>query len=54
MPFAATWMNLEIIILSKPDRKRQMSFDIVCIWNLKKIIQMNLFTEQKETHRDKK
>ena len=54
MPFAATWMNLEIIILSKPDRKRQISFNIVCIWTLKKIIQMNLFTEQKETHRDKK
>ena len=54
MPFAATWMNLEIIILSKPDRKRQISFDIVCILTLKKIIQMNLFTEQKETHRDKK
>ena len=24
MPFAATWMDLEIIILSKSDRERQM------------------------------
>ena len=35
MPFAATWMDLEIIILSKSDRERQMSFDITYIWNLK-------------------
>ena len=25
MPFAVTWMDLEIIILSKPDRERQIS-----------------------------
>ena len=24
MPFVATWINLEIIILSKPDRERQI------------------------------
>ena len=48
MPFAATWMDLEIIVLSKPDRKRQISYDIAYIWNLKKkMIQMNLHTEQK-------
>ena len=48
MPFAATWMDLEIIILSevKQDRKRQISYDIAYMWNLKKL-QMNLFTKQK-------
>ena len=35
MPFAATWMNLEIIILSEV-RKRQISYDIAYMWNLKK------------------
>ena len=28
MPFAATWMDLEIIILSKSDRDRQILYDI--------------------------
>ena len=34
---------------SKSDRERQLY--ITCMWNLKKLIQMNLFTEQKQTHR---
>ena len=51
MPFAATWMDLEIIILSKSVRERQISYDIAYIQNLKRKIQMNLFTEQKQTHR---
>ena len=56
MPFAATWMDLEIIILSKvkSDRERQISYDITYMWNLKKMIQMNLFTKQKSTHRHRK
>ena len=33
MPFAATWMDLEIVILSEV---RQISFDIAYMWNLKK------------------
>ena len=39
MPFAAIWMYPEIIILSEDsqsDRDRQMSYDIVYMWNLKK------------------
>ena len=32
---------------SKPDRERQMSYDIAYMRNLKKNIQMNLFTRQK-------
>ena len=36
MPFAATWMDLEIIILSKSDKERQLSYDITYTWNLQK------------------
>ena len=47
--FAVTWMDLEIIILSevKSDRERQLSYDITYMWDLKKMIQMNLFRKQK-------
>ena len=34
MPFAATWMQLEIIILSEV-RERQLPYDITYMWNLK-------------------
>ena len=33
MPFATTWMNIEITILSKV-KQRQISYDITYIWNL--------------------
>ena len=45
MQFVSTWMNLEIIILSEV-RERQISYDITYMWNLKKMIQMNLFRNQ--------
>ena len=35
MPFVATQMNLEIIILSEVSQ-RQISYDIAYMWNLKK------------------
>ena len=37
MPFAATWMDLDIIRPSevKSDRERQISYDITYMWNLK-------------------
>ena len=35
MPFAATWMDLEVITLSKSERQRQISYDITYMWNLK-------------------
>ena len=37
MPFAATWMQLEILILSevKLKRERQIPYDTICMWNLK-------------------
>ena len=34
MPFAATWVDLEIIILSNSER--QISYDMTYLWNLKK------------------
>ena len=36
VPFAATWMDLEMIILSevKSDRGRQIPYDITHMWNL--------------------
>ena len=54
MPFAATWIDLEFIILSEVTRQRQISYDITYMWNLKKMIQMNLFTKQKQTHIENK
>ena len=36
VPFAATWVVLEIIILSKPDRERQISYNITYLCNIKK------------------
>ena len=36
MPFAATWVQLEIIMLSEVDQKeRQMPYIITYTWNLK-------------------
>ena len=34
MSFAATWMQLEIVILSEL-RERQIPYDVICMWNLK-------------------
>ena len=39
-------MDLEIIIVNQPDRERQISYDITCMWNLKTKIQMKIFTKQ--------
>ena len=43
-PFAAKWMDLEIIILS------EFSHYVTYMWNLKKV-QVNLFTKQTNRHR---
>ena len=56
MPFAATWMNLEIIIPSEeiiiPERERQIPYDIIYMWNLK--YDTNLPMKQKQAHRHRK
>ena len=37
MPFAATWMDLECIILSEDSQTEKDKYhDITCMWNLKK------------------
>ena len=47
MPLATTRVDLETIMLSEV-RERQI-YDIIHIWNLIfKVIQMNLFTKQKQ------
>ena len=35
MPFAATWLQLEIIILSESERERQIPYYTTYAWNLK-------------------
>ena len=56
--FAATGMDLEIVILSEVSQRekdRYLPYDITYMWNLKKKkILMNLFPKQKEIHRHKK
>ena len=35
MPFTATWIELEIILLSKEERERLIPYDITYKWNIK-------------------
>ena len=54
MPFAATWMDLKIIILSEV-RERQISYDITYMWNLKydtneHIYETNRLTDTENKH----
>ena len=53
MPFAATWMDLETIILrevSQTEKEKCHMILLIC-GILKKWLQMYLFTKQKQTHR---
>ena len=54
MPFAATWMDLEMIILSEVSQTEKNKYNITYLWNLKNMLQVNLFTKQKQTHRCRK
>ena len=49
MPFAATWMDLEIITLSKSDKDKYsiyLSYSIIYSWNLKVMIQVTWYMIQ--------
>ena len=53
MPFAATWMQLEIIILSKVSQKEKDKYCMIsCICGIWNMAQMNLSAKQKQTHRE--
>ena len=50
-PFAATWMDIEVSMLNKSDRERQISYEVISMWNLIEITHKNIFTKQKQTRR---
>ena len=50
MPFETTWIDLEITILSEVNQ-RQIAYNNHLYVESKKMIQMNLFTKRKQTHR---
>ena len=48
MPFAETWMDLEIIILREVSQTEKGKYHMISlIRGIKKMVQMNLFTKQK-------
>ena len=52
MSFAATWMDLEIIILSKVRQKEKDKYHMISLTcGIESMTQMNLFTKQKQTHK---
>ena len=57
MSLAATWMDLEIIILNEVRQKKKDKYHMISLIfgiQKKKVIQVNLFEKQKETHRHRK
>ena len=53
MPFAATWTDLEITILSEGSQS-QLSYDLTYMWNLQIILQMNFIKKTRLTNIENK
>ena len=52
MPFAATWMDLEVIILSEVSHKEKDKYHMISVISgIENLTQMNLSMIQKQTHR---
>ena len=53
MPFAALWMDLEIIILSEVSQKEKDKYHMISLTcGIYNITQMNLSTKQTHRHRE--
>ena len=52
MPFAATWMDIEVVILSEVSQTEKEKYQVISLicGILKVMIQVNLFAKQKQTH----
>ena len=51
MPSAATWMQLEIIILNEVSQKEEDKYDVPLICGISNMAQVNISMKQKQTHR---
>ena len=50
VPLAATWMDLEIIILSEVSgRERQISYDMTYMWNLKNDMNESMYKTETDS-----
>ena len=55
MPFAGTWMALEIIILSEVSQTEKNKYHMISLnVESQKMMQVNLFTKQKQNHKRRK
>ena len=51
MPFAATWLQLEIIILSESERERQIPYYTTYAWSLKYDANEPIYETESQTQR---
>ena len=52
MPYAATWMDLEIVILSEVSQTEEEKYNMVSrTCGIQNTTQVNIPTKQKQTHR---
>ena len=55
MPFAATWIDLDRIILSEVSQTEKDKYHIIPnMWESKKVMQLNLLIKVKQTHSHRK